>query len=70
MVSQWPAVENQDTYKNYGSPESAHARKEPVAHKDDEQRLLGEDPCLAYDCASHDGYMFPWWARWQCRSRV
>jgi hypothetical protein len=28
-----------------------------VAHEDDEQRLLGEDPCLAHDCARHGGFV-------------
>lgn len=40
-------------YKYDGRPECPHARKEPVAYEDDEQRLLREDPCLARDCACH-----------------
>lgn len=70
MVSQWCVGKGQKTYKDYGSPECAHAREEPVAHKDDQQRLLGENPCLACDCASHGGYMCPRWARSQCGSGI
>jgi len=47
------------TYKNYWRPECANARKEPVAHEDDKQCLLGEDPCLPHDCARHDRRVCP-----------